>query len=51
MLYQVIEDGAEEGSDEHYYATCLMKEYRHVFITLKAPNGRLNWLRREWEDR
>ena len=51
MLYQVIEDGAEEGSDEHYYATHLMKEYRDMFITLKASNGRLNWLRRAWEDR
>lgn len=53
MLYQVIEDGAEEGSDEHYYATHLLmkKEYRDVFITLKTPNGRLNWLRRAWEDR
>ena len=45
-------DGAEEGSDEHYYATQLLKkkENRDVFITLKTPNGRLNWLRRAWED-
>ncbi|KAG0516483.1 hypothetical protein BDA96_09G007000 [Sorghum bicolor] len=53
MLGQVIDDGAEEGSDEHYYATQLLKkkENRDVFITLKTPNGRLNWLRRAWEDR
>jgi hypothetical protein len=52
MLDQVIKDGAEEGSDEHYYATQLLikKEYRDVFITLKTSNGRLNWLRRAWED-
>jgi hypothetical protein len=53
MLYEVIEDRAEEGSDEHYYSTNLLmkKEYRDVFITLKTPNERLNWLRRAWEDR
>ncbi|OEL25687.1 hypothetical protein BAE44_0013297 [Dichanthelium oligosanthes] len=52
MLEQVIKDRAEEGSDEHYYATQLLnkKEYRDVFITLKTSNGRLNWLRRAWED-
>nr|TKV99284.1 hypothetical protein SEVIR_8G032800v2 [Setaria viridis] len=53
MLEQVIKDGAEEGSDEHFYATQLLqkKENRDVFITLKTPNGRLNWLRRAWEIR
>ena len=53
MLEQVISDGAEEGSDEHYYATQLLKKKKNcdVFITLKTPNGRLNWLRRAWEDR
>ncbi|TVU33830.1 hypothetical protein EJB05_15641, partial [Eragrostis curvula] len=47
MLNQVINDGAEEGSDEHFYATQLLqkKENRDVFITLKTPNGRMNWLR------
>ncbi|CAD6244467.1 unnamed protein product [Miscanthus lutarioriparius] len=36
MLEQVINDGAEEGSDEHYYATQLLKkkENRDVFVTL-----------------
>jgi hypothetical protein len=28
MLEQVIEDGAEEGSDEHYYATQLLIKKR-----------------------
>ena len=26
MLEQVINDGAEEGSDEHYYATQFLKK-------------------------
>jgi hypothetical protein len=53
MLEQVMSDGAEEGNDEHYYATQLLKKKENcdVFITLKTPNGRLNWLRRAWEDR
>jgi hypothetical protein len=53
MLEQVIKDGAEEGSDEHYYATQLLKkkDNRDVFVTFKTPSGRLNWLRRAWEDR
>ncbi|KAJ1286864.1 hypothetical protein BS78_03G384800 [Paspalum vaginatum] len=52
MLDQVINDGAEEGSDEHYYATQLLikKEHRDVFSTLKTQNGRLSWLRRAWGD-
>ncbi|WVZ65112.1 hypothetical protein U9M48_014530, partial [Paspalum notatum var. saurae] len=43
MLDQVIQDGAEEGSDEHYYATQLLKnkDNRDVFITLKTSEGRL----------
>ena len=53
LLGLVLEDGAEEGSDEHYYATQLLKkkENRDVFVTLKTPAGRMNWLRRAWEDR
>jgi hypothetical protein len=52
MSDRVIKDGAEEGSDEHYYATQLLikKKYCDVFITLKTSNGRLNWLRRVWVD-
>jgi hypothetical protein len=53
LLDLVIQSGAEEGSDEHYYATQLLikKEYRDVFITFKTPAGRLAWLRRTWEDK
>jgi hypothetical protein len=53
LLDVVIESGAAEGSDGHYYATQLLikKEYRDVFITLKTPTGRLTWLKRTWEDR
>jgi hypothetical protein len=53
MLEQVMYDGAEEGSDEHYYATQLLKKKENcdVFVTLKTPSGRLNWPRRAWEDR
>ncbi|WVZ81938.1 hypothetical protein U9M48_029262, partial [Paspalum notatum var. saurae] len=47
MLDQVIQDGAEEGSDEHYYATQLLKnkDNRDVFITLKTSEGRDNAMR------
>jgi hypothetical protein len=46
-----MNDGVEEGSDEHYYATQLLKKKENcdVFVTLKTPSGRLNWLRRAWE--
>jgi hypothetical protein len=51
MLETVMNDGVEEGSDEHYYATQLLKKKENcdVFVTLKTPSGRLNWLRRAWE--
>jgi Na+-transporting NADH:ubiquinone oxidoreductase subunit NqrA len=53
LLDVVIESGAAEGSDEHYYATQLLikKEYRDVFITLKTPTGRFTWLKRTWKER
>jgi len=53
LMTQVVTDGAEEGSDEHYYATQLLKnkENRDMFITFKTSNGRINWLRRAWEDK
>ena len=53
MIDLVIEAGAEEGSDEHFYATQLLikKEYRDVFHTLKTPHGRLAWLTRTWEEK
>jgi hypothetical protein len=53
MLESVTEVGADEGSDEHFYATQLVikKEYRDVFVTVKKPEGKLAWLRRTWEER
>jgi hypothetical protein len=53
MLQSVIEAGACEGSDEHFYATQLLikKEFRDVFVTLRTPEGKLGWLKRTWEER
>jgi hypothetical protein len=53
MLDSSIEASADEGSDEHFYATQLLikKEYRDVFATLKKLEGKLAWLRRTWEER
>jgi hypothetical protein len=51
QLQQVIEDGAPEGSDLHFFATHLLmeKKYRDVFATLKTKEGRNVWLRRAFE--
>jgi hypothetical protein len=51
QLQQVIEDGAAEGSDLHFFATHLLmeKRYRDVFATLKTKEGRNAWLRRAYE--
>ena len=53
MVALVIAAGAEEGSDEHFYATQLLmkKSYRDMFSNLTTPNGRLGWLRRTWEEK
>lgn len=53
LMDLVIQDGAKEDSDEHFYATQLpcKRENRDVFMTLKTSNGRLNWPRRAWEAR
>jgi hypothetical protein len=53
LLEIVIQSGAVEGSDEHYYTTQLLikKEYRDVFITFKTPSERLAWLKRTWEEK
>jgi histone deacetylase complex regulatory component SIN3 len=47
------EAGAIKGSDEHYMATRLFvkSENRAVFMTLETNEGRLNWLKRCYEDR
>jgi hypothetical protein len=51
QLEQVINDGAEEGSDLHFFVTHLLMEkcYRDVFATLKTKEGRNAWLRRAYE--
>jgi hypothetical protein len=51
QLQQVIEDGSEEGSDLHFFATHLLmeKRYRDVFATLKTKEGRNAWLCRAFE--
>ncbi|OEL29941.1 hypothetical protein BAE44_0009040 [Dichanthelium oligosanthes] len=38
MLEQVIKDGAKECSDEHYYATQLLKKKRIVMFSLLSRN-------------
>jgi hypothetical protein len=47
------EAGAIEGTDEHYIATRLFvkSKNRVVFMTLETNEGRLNWLKRCYEDR
>jgi hypothetical protein len=51
QLQQVIEDGATEGSDLHFFVTQLLidKHHRDVFATLKTKEGRNGWLRRAYE--
>jgi hypothetical protein len=51
QLQQVIEDGAPEGSNLHFFATHLLmeKKYRDVFATLKTKEGRNAWLHRAFE--
>jgi hypothetical protein len=53
LLEIVIQSGAAEGSDEHYYTTQLLikKEYCDVFITFKTPSERLAWFKRTWEEK
>jgi hypothetical protein len=47
------ETGGIEGSDEHYIATRLFvkSDNRAIFMTLETNEGRLNWLKRCYEDR
>ena len=53
MLDLVTQDGADEGSDEFFYATQLFmkKECCDVFKFLKTPKGRLAWLKRTWDEK
>ena len=50
MLEQVMNDGAEEGSDEHYIATELMarRDIREIFMHMSV-GARKNWLRRKYD--
>jgi hypothetical protein len=52
QLNQVLEDGATEGSDLHFFATQLLIDKRHcdVFATLRTKEGRTSWLRRAYEN-
>jgi len=47
------ECGAAEGSDEHFMATKLFvkAENRAIFLTFETNEGRLNWLKRCYEER
>ncbi|KAL6656902.1 hypothetical protein ACP70R_004682 [Stipagrostis hirtigluma subsp. patula] len=49
----VVRSGAMEGSDEYYMATKLLvsAENRAMFYTFKTSGGRLDWLRRCYQDR
>lgn len=51
QLEQVIEDGATEGSDLHFFMMQLLihKHHRDVFVTLKTKDGRVTWPRRAFE--
>jgi hypothetical protein len=52
QLKNVIQDGATEGSDLHFFATQLLidKHHRDVFATLETKEGRNAWLRRAYDN-
>jgi hypothetical protein len=52
-MKEVVDCGALEGSVEHYMATKLFGklENRVFFNTIKNPEGRLRWLKMQYEDR
>jgi hypothetical protein len=53
IMKEVVECGAVEGSVEHYMATKLFAklENRAFFYTMKTKEGRLRWLKLQYEDR
>lgn len=53
VMELVCRAGAEIGSDEHFVATQLFVklEFREMFLTLKAPEHRIAWLKRMWNER
>ena len=53
IMKEVVECGAAEGSVEHYMATKIFGklENRAFFNTMKTKEGRLSWLKMQYEDR
>ena len=53
IMEEVVKCGAAEGTDEYYIATKLFAklENRSFFYATKTTRGRMNWLRRMYEDR
>jgi hypothetical protein len=53
IMKEVVECGAVEGSVEHYIATKIFGklENRAFFYTMKTKEGRLRWLKMQYEDR
>jgi hypothetical protein len=53
IMKEVVDCGAEEGSVEHYIATKIFGklENRAFFHTMKTKDGRLRWLKMQYEDR
>lgn len=53
IMEEVVKCGAPETSDECYIATKLFGklENRCFFYAMKTTDGRLKWLKRQYEDR
>ena len=55
VMALVVECGAALGSNEHFIATILftMRAERQMFMTLRTPRDRIDWLRKihEWMTR
>ena len=53
IMEEVVKCGATEGTDEYYIATKLFAklENRTFFYAMKTTVGKMNWLRRMYEDR
>ena len=51
-MKEVVECGAIEGSVDHYIATKIFAkpENRAFFYTMKTKDGRLRWLKIQYED-
>lgn len=53
IMEEVAKCGASEMSDEYYMATKLFAKpsNRSFFLSMKTKEGKLNWLKRQFEDR